>query len=138
MKPVKLYAPEIYGRQPCSFFDAPSELLAKIARGCGPGGLGDYLVPDTLWGLSIRQACQIHDWQYHWGVTIEDKIKADLNLRDNMVRIIKAQDSWGILENLRLTKARIYYEAVKNFGGPAFWKGKSTIYEMREVQLSPA
>lgn len=138
MKPVKLYAPERFGRQPCCFHDATPAQIASIAGGCGPGGLGDYLVPDKLWGLSVKLACQIHDWQYHYGVTLQDKIDADLNFRDNMVRIIKAQNSWGIIENLRLNRARIYYEAVKNFGGPAFWSGKSSIYEFQEVRLQAA
>lgn len=137
MKPVKLYAPEKYGNQPCCFHDATPEQIREAvgSGGCGPGGIGDYLVPDTMWGLNVKPACTIHDWQYCWGRTIEDKIKADLNLRDNLVRLIKAQNSWGWLENLRLRRAKTYYEAVKNFGGPAFWSGKSSIYEFREVQL---
>jgi hypothetical protein len=135
MKKAKLYAPEKFGAQPCCYHDAtPEQIAAAIGKGgCGPGGIGDYLVPDTMWGLNVRPACSIHDWQYHWGRTIDDKIKADLNLRDNLVRLIKAQNSWGFIENLRLRRARSYYEAVKYFGGPAFWSGKSSIYELREV-----
>ena len=142
MKPVKLYAPECFGRQPCCFHDAtPEQIEAAIGRGgCGPGGIGDYIIPDTMYGLNVKPACTVHDWQYCWGVTLDDKINADLNLRDNLVRLIKAQDSFGFLENLRLRRARTYYEAVKNFGGPSFWKNKSSIYEVREVVLqeSPA
>jgi len=134
--PVALWAPEKYGRQPCCFHDATPDMIKAIAGGCGPGGLGDFLIPDTMYGLSVKPACVIHDWQYHWGVTLEDKIDADLNLRDNMVRIIKGQGSVGVLENMRLHRAKIYYEAVKNFGGPAFWHGKSSTYEMRVVEAA--
>ena len=24
--------------------------------GCGPGGLGDWVVPDTMWGLRVTEA----------------------------------------------------------------------------------
>jgi hypothetical protein len=133
MKAVKLYAPEQFGNQPCCYHDAPLVLRNAVAGGCGPGGLGDYIVPDTLYGLSVKPACAIHDWQYHYGVTLADKDDADNNFRDNMVRLIKAQGSWGIIENLRLRRARTYYEMVSHFGGPAFWAGKSSIYELREV-----
>jgi len=131
-KQIKLYAPEKCGNQPCCFHDATPEQIKAAAGGCGPGGLGDYLVPDTMWGLSVKRACEIHDWEYKYGKTLQDKINADNNLRDNLVRLIKAQDSWGWLENLRLRRAQTYYEMVKNFGGPSFWKDKSSIYELRE------
>ena len=133
MRPVKLYAPEKYGSQPCCYHDATPEQIKEIAGGCGPGGLGDYLVPDTMLGLSVKPACSIHDWQYHYGRTFPDKINADMNFKDNMVRIIKAQNSWGFIENLRLNRAQLYYNMVKNFGGPAYWKNKSSIHELRPV-----
>lgn len=131
IRAIKLYAPEKYGVQPCCFHDATPEQIALATGGCGPGGVGDYLVPDTMYGLSVKLACQIHDWQYHYGVTFQDKINADMNFKDNMVRIIKAQNSFGFIENLRLRRAQTYYEMVKNFGGPAYWANKSSIYELR-------
>lgn len=120
-KSVKLLAPEPY-------VNAPEILKQKIAGGCGPGGFGDFLVPDTIWGLCITPACAIHDWEYHFGLTEEDKQIADDNFRDNMFRMIKAVDGWWLLKMLRRRRAMTYYWFVVNCGGPAFWDGKETEY----------
>lgn len=100
-------------------------MVEDIAGGCGPGGLGDYLVPDTLWGLSVRPACSIHDWLYHWGLTLKDKDSADRVFLNNMIRLIRSHTRWGWLKKLRLRRAKTYYHMVHTFGGPAFWKGKN-------------
>ena len=133
---IKLFAPEKYGTQRYSYHDATQEDIDAVAGGCGPGGVGDYLVPDTMYFLSVKPACSIHDWMYHYGVDIDDKILADRVFKNNMVRIIKAQDSWGFIENLRLRRAETYYQMVKNFGGPSFWSGKNSLYEFREVMTA--
>lgn len=130
---MKLFAPAEYGSQPYSYFKAPQDVVSGIAGGCGPGGTGDYLVPDTLWFMSVKPACSIHDWMYHFGETVEDKILADRVFLNNMVRMIKSKRSWGILENLRLRRARTYYLAVKYGGGPSFWSGKNQPEEERDI-----
>jgi hypothetical protein len=122
---MKLFAPIEYGDQPCSFHFATQEMRDDIAGGCGPGGTGDLIVPDTLWGISVKPACAIHDWMYAFGLSAKDKALADRIFLNNMVRLIKARNSWGFLENLRLRRARTYYLAVKYFGGPSFWRGKN-------------
>lgn len=130
---IKLFAPEIYGCQPCSYFEATPEMLTDATGGCGPGGFGDILVPDRMYGLSVRAACSIHDWTYHWGETLEDKKLADRIFLNNMIRIIKAGSLLDWLKRLRLKRAKLYYNMVKNYGGPAFWDNKNKPYEMREV-----
>ena len=97
----------------------------RICNGCGSKGLGGIIVPDTLWGLSIEEACDIHDFMYARGKTIEDKKEADRVFLNNMQRIIAAKKSYAILTWLRRRRAKTYYEAVKYFGGPAFWCGKN-------------
>jgi len=128
---VKLFAPEVYGTQPCNYHDATPEQIAEVAGGCGPGGVGDYFIPDRLWFLSIKAACRIHDWMYHYGRTIEDKILADRIFKNNMVRLVKGQNSWGFIENRRLDLVSIYYIAVKDFGGPSFWDHKNSHFELQ-------
>lgn len=130
---MKLFAPDPYGCQPCSYFDATPQMLEDAAGGCGPGGVGDRLVPDRMYGLSVRPACSIHDWMYHFGQDLEDKKKADGVFLENMVRIIDTKTRWDWVKFLRRRRAKKYYKLVKWFGGPAFWDKKNKPEEMRGV-----
>lgn len=124
MAPVILFAPPGYWKIP-----------ENDRGGCGPGSLGDWLVPDTIYGLSIKPACSIHDYMYSVGECDDDKTDADDVLLNNLVRIIRAATSSKLLLWLRLRRARTYYLAVHTFGGPAFWDGKNKPDEEREVAL---
>ena len=124
---VKLFAPPAYWR-------TSKKALDTIAGGCGPGGRGDWLVPDTMYGLSVKPACKIHDWMYFMGETIEDKKEADRVFLNNMLRIVVAVTKWWILRKLRIWRAYTYYKAVKQFGGPAFWNNKNSDTEYREAR----
>jgi hypothetical protein len=96
-------------------------MKADATGGCGPGGPGDILVPDTMYCLSVKASCCIHDWMYHWGETTEEKERADNIFLNNMIRQIKSAHSPGFLENLRLRRAKTYYNMVSWFGGPSFF-----------------
>lgn len=115
---VKLYAPEIY-------VAASPEVRATVVNGCGPGGWKVDIVPDTIWGLNVTEACNIHDWMYTTGETIADKDEADRVLLNNLLRLIDAAGGCWLIRKLRRLRAREYYEAVQHFGGPAFWAGKN-------------
>jgi len=119
-----LKAPLVYGDQPCSIFDASKDMLDECTGGCGPGGIGDMLVPDTVWFLSVNQACKIHDWMYSWGVTAEDKEEADEFFRINMFYIIETKTKWRWLRVLRKMRAQKYYLAVSEGGDKSFFTGK--------------
>lgn len=123
-----LFAPEAYKK-------LTAVALAAIANGCGAIGWKIDLVPDTLWGLGIRAACDIHDYMYHTGETIEDKNEADRVFLNNMLRLIVAKTKYKWLRRLRRRRALIYYFAVRHFGGPAFWAGKQdeTTYEEKQI-----
>jgi hypothetical protein len=114
-----LFSPETYKK-------LTATALAAIANGCGAVGWKIDLVPDTLYGLGIRAACDIHDYMYHTGETIEDKNEADRVFLNNMLRLITAKTKHKWLRRLRRRRALLYYFAVKNFGGPAFWDGKQS------------
>jgi len=90
--------------------------LALVTGGCGPGKLGDYFVPDTLWGLNITPACVVHDLDYYLG---KDKAKADLRFLGNIIKIIR-QKSNKFLRPLRLARAMKYYIAVSECGDDFF------------------
>ena len=112
-----LFAPPAYWRLP--------EDERKSLR-CGPGrGVLELLVPETIYGVSVSAACSIHDFMYAVGVTDTDKADADEVFLNNMIRIIEAHRGLWLFQWLRLRRALIYYEAVKHFGGPAFWNTKN-------------
>lgn len=112
-----LVAPESYRK-------ATHAERAAVCNGCGSKGLGGWIVPDTLYGLSISDACNVHDWCYAEGVTHDDKLAADRLFLDNMYRIIEAE-SVGFLKPLRRLRARNYFRAVDRFGDAAYWSGKA-------------
>ena len=124
---MKLFAPESYWNDP---------RVEEVVGGCGPGGFGDWLIPDTLWGLSVKESCRIHDWCYFIGKTEEDKREADGVFLNNMLRQIQACESPAWLKCLRRHRAKTYYCFVRDFGGPSFWDDKNTDLEFREYGMA--
>ena len=113
-----LFAPENYVL-------ASLAVRAQVVNGCGPGGWKVDIIPDTIYGLNVSEACNIHDWMYTTGETLADKEEADRVFLNNILRLIDAADSIWLLRKLRRIRAREYFEAVSHFGGPAFWAGKN-------------
>lgn len=126
--------PSLYA--PASYVDAPPETRAQVINGCGPGGWKVDLVPDTIWGLDVSPACDIHDWMYATGETIEDKDEADRVFLNNVLRLIDAAGGCGLMKRLRRRRARIYYKAVQHFGGPAFWAGKNADTHLITLEIA--
>lgn len=129
---------------------APSEywLLSKedkkgICNGCGSKGLwglGGWLVPDRFLLLDMSEACNIHDYMVYKGVTIEDKWESERVFLNNCQRIIKAAENRGTIIDKALAPARrkralFYYNCLRFFGGPAFWRGKNSVTELGKVNL---
>lgn len=115
---LDLYAPVEYHRL------TPGQ-RETLCNGCGAKGICGWIVPDTLYGLDISEACNIHDFMYHLGMTINDKIRADRVFFNNMLRIIDKKSRWSFLAKLRARRAKTYFYFVSEFGGPAFWLGKN-------------
>lgn len=128
--------PQLYA--PPAYIQASERVRDIVANGCGPQGWKVDIVPDTIWGLSIREACRIHDWMYASGIGSYDKAEADRVFLYNMLRTIEAAGGWGILRALRRRRARTYYEAVEHFGGPAFWSGKNPQTHVLELKGATA
>lgn len=119
MTTAVLFAPESY------VLSSPK--VKEVINGCGPQGWKGCLVPDTIWGLSISEACNIHDWMYHCGETIADKEEADRVFLNNCLRLIEARGGIWFIKRMRMNRAYAYYLAVKQFGGPFFWEEKNPI-----------
>lgn len=113
---------------PTEYWAIPKdEMHLHVTGRCGPGkGLGDKLVPETLWGLSVTPACEIHDFMYSFGAkTSIYKQLADRVFLSNMLVIIDRQTKFGFLKWLRRRRAFKYYEAVAHFGNSSFYKEPS-------------
>jgi len=95
----------------------------KICNGCGSAQAKFDFVPDTIYGLSIREACYRHDHAYYIGRTEHDKQLADRQFLNNMLTIIDTQSAWP-LKAVRRWRAMTYYTAVCDKGHSAFWAGK--------------
>jgi hypothetical protein len=131
---TELFAPRDYGEQPCCFHVAPEDVIQDAIGegGCGPGGFGDLLIPDSMYGLKIKKACSIHDWMYHFGKDDLDKSRADRVFLNNLIRIINKNTKNRFMRMLRYRRAKTYYSMVCVFGGPAFWSDKNKPEEMGE------
>lgn len=105
-KPIPLQAED-------SFWNATKKEIDAVTGGCGPGWLGDWLIPDTVWGLSIERACRIHDYDYAIGT---ERAVADERFHVNMQRIVLFCTKWVWLKNLRLRRVKLYYLAVRHAG----------------------
>jgi len=105
--------------------------------GCGPGGIGDFFVPDTMYGLNVSDACRIHDWYYRFypGKTEADRKMADSILKNNLLRIVRAKSKNRILRWLRERRCGTYYRFVRLAGGPAFYDERNLDDEFKELSL---
>ena len=115
---------------PESYFLASEEEIEEKTGGCGPGSIGDWFVPDTMYGESIYLACKIHDWMYSEGESLEDKKIADRVFLWNMTILIQETPGTGATEDsmldvVRLRRVMTYFSAVYYAGNDCFEKGKS-------------
>ncbi len=119
---MKLFAPTEYWRM---LKEEPEE-LALLIGGCGPGRLGDHLVPDRIppiIGTKITESCSIHDYYCSplMPATIECLEEGVRVFFNNMQRQVR-ETKYFI--RTKLAFAYLYYKMVKVFGAPAFWEGK--------------
>ena len=101
---------------PDSFWATPSVDMVGKVGGCGPGVLGDRLIPDTVYGICITNACMIHDWCYRFVETTQDQATADMMFLHNMLVIIHQKSKSKVLLFLRKLRVYKYYLAVSEFG----------------------
>lgn len=106
------------------FNDLTDEDKAIVCNGAGAAGdWRSKLIPNTLYGLNCTPAFDIHDYDYHVGITHDDKDLADRQLLTNLLILID-NGNW-CLAFFRRRRAMKYYEAVKLAGDDAFWKSKN-------------
>lgn len=123
---AKLYAPESYWK-----YDRAN--LEEVINGCGPSGWKSRLVPDSILGVSIKVACEIHDFMYFFGENEEDREEADRTFLNNMLRIVEAESAWFGSKWARRRLVLYYYSSVRDFGGRYFWDDKNSEAEFKEI-----
>lgn len=106
---------------PASFWAAPEELRDAVAGGCGPGGVGDVFVPDSILWLDMYWACKIHDWCFAvWndrpGFSLGNQI-----FKNNMSRINIQAKGWKSMQRARVIPIAFCYFMVQFLGEPDYY-----------------
>ena len=101
-------------------YEAPEgyKPLECYPTACGPGHLGDILIPDNIFGVDLRPSCHIHD--YSWRVaepTKEDFNQSNLMFLRNMRNAVKHFQKSKNLLGISYMIAESYYDAVNSFLG---------------------
>lgn len=118
---VPLIVPKINGG-----FRFPQSTFENFEAYCGAGkGLGNIMVPETIYGLKVSPACFIHDKMFEWS---EPSWKAfhysnnvfHLNIRN----IIRYRSANWFMRSIRYYRAVTYFNAVDGPGAYCFWGTK--------------
>jgi hypothetical protein len=89
-----------------------------------------HITPDTIWGMDITPASDIHDVEYTVPDYFATKFVAenyrhdsDLRFRHNIETL--ADRNWRILRQKRYLRARVYYHILRQQGAASFYAGKT-------------
>lgn len=111
----KLYAPKEY-------WLLSQKEKSKICNGCGAkGGIN---VPDKMYRLDVKEACNIHDFMTAKGITLVDFLFSAGMFIFNLTMIIWYGSSNKFMLTLRLARATKYFIAVVVFGLEHYFKDK--------------
>jgi hypothetical protein len=99
------------------------------SNGCGTDGWSAKLIPNTIYGLDIKECCKYHDFLYSaTNKSFALKQQADRIFLNNLIRKINADTKWWrnnfFIKKLMRSRAYKYYKAVDMFGASAYWDGK--------------
>ena len=96
------------------YWNLTDEEREIICNGGGPKGWG-WLVPDRMWGLSMTEAFNIHDYDYFIKTPF---IISNNRMYSNILTIINRHGGW--LKYPRRMRAWGYFQAVSQ-GGRFFY-----------------
>lgn len=107
-------------KYPAEYAMIPESKKVQICNGCGPKGWKGELVPDQLLGVSIAEACNIHDFQFHVGGDELDRKYADDVFKTNMYALINRAAGPRHKLYARKVMAWWYWWTVRRLGKPHF------------------
>lgn len=119
----------------------PFKTIAECPSYCGAGqGIGDWVIPEKMFGLKISPACYIHDED--WAVappTWEAFHAANSRFLHNLIAIVEATSKSSFLKHIRLYRCVTYYNAVDSRLNKIFWilKNKQQIELGMWKEFSP-
>ena len=112
--------------------------FANYCNGVGSqvGWLGRliyHIIPNTIWFLDITPASDIHDVEYSIpdefeSISAAEKVFDETNLRlyNNIVTLIDRKGRGGLIYQMRMHRAGLYYDAVSGSSGwNSFISGKT-------------
>ncbi len=101
--------------------------LDRFPSFCGAGtGVGDVIVPEKNWGLSMSPACFVHD--ICWPIaqpTWADFHQSNSMFMHNCQALVEARSRFP-LKQLRMYRAVTYFNAVDTLGETFFWAEKNS------------
>lgn len=114
MSSLILYAPQFY-------LDMSEDEKSKYCNGCGAKGAWyNFLIP---FQKVFKEPCKIHDVEYAFGNTDEEKCIADRRFSNNLKRVVDSiENKWK--KKILKKAARVYFKSVRDFGEEAFWQDK--------------
>lgn len=118
---------------PAAYWSLSPDARAEL-NGCGPAGWKGKLIPDHILLVSIKPACDIHDYMYAVGRTEADREEADRVFLNNILRIIEEKSQNWFTRMIRRRLALHYYAAVRDFGAIFFWDDKNPPETFRAIE----
>ena len=100
---------------PESYWKLSEEEKYEIVNGCGPERATGFL-PNSILGVDLRAACNIHDYTYARPDSMIDRKDADDVFFRNMKGAVNQNVKSPILHFFALYGIMIYYFAVRLFG----------------------
>jgi len=82
-------------------------------------------VPNSILGVDIKPACDIHDFTYSAPQTVKDREEADFLFAYNMRQLIEQKLKPGIFRLLGFLGVDVYLLAVRLFGGKYFQRDRA-------------
>lgn len=104
----------------------PFTKISECPPCCGAGdGIGEKLIPETMWGLPISPACYIHDKEWPLAQPTWEAFHAsNSHFLHNLVTLVNYTSQSDILRHIRLYRCVTYYNAVDSQLNHVFWKLK--------------
>lgn len=100
---------------PESYWKLSNDEKYEITNGCGPARATN-LIPDSVFGVDLAKACDIHDYTYTRPETMMDRADADDLFLVNMHRAVAQSLRSPFLQVMAFFAVNLYYLTVRLFG----------------------